>query len=409
MKLVHLGIGVVPIPSEDLAVGIEPYIYYLTDHLGRMGCDVHIIDIKGGSQIKRRQQSSAQFHEVYRFPLPRTYKPHFLQNYLGYVLLVSQHYFFALSSIIPLYRLLAKEKIEVIHTHQRDAALAAVIVNKLNGNHAIVIYTEHLVPSKLKGWRRNLIHFAEILALKWVDHIITPTPALKDQLVSEFNVDPAKVTQIYNGVELDESEKFLSHKVSTCHQSNIVLCAGVICPRKNQLTAIKTIPQLVEAHCDIMFNFVGPIIDMNYFNLIKKFIGENRLSPYVEFKGQIKKQDLYNLYSDAKVFLFPTIAETQGIVLLEAMAFGLPVIASKIGPIVDVVSQNYGSAILVDPFDVDAIAMGIIRLNNDRTLWQSTSEKAKELAQILSNEKVASHVFSLYNKLVQNKKQGKGK
>jgi glycosyltransferase involved in cell wall biosynthesis len=87
---------------------------------------------------------------------------------------------------------------------------------------------------------------------------------------------------------------------------------------------------------------------------------------------------------------------------MEALAFGLPVISSTIKPIADVVGDK-GCAILVDPYDVDGIAVAINRVLGDSALQQAMSEKAKELARTFSYETIAVQTLDLYKKLLQNK------
>jgi len=264
----------------------------------------------------------------------------------------------------------------------------------------MTVYSTHYVGLMTKPtWFRRLIDFSEIIPLKWADHIVADTPAVKRRLVSDFNLEAAKITPI--GIGLDEVKQFLSKRAGACHQSNMVLCVGAVNPRKNQFSAVKAIPQVVAAHPEVKFVFAGVIFDRKYFNSIQRFTAENNLSPWVEFKGEITRQELYNLYAEAIVFLFPTTAESRGDVLLEAMAFGLPAVASTIEPIADAVSQKEGSAILVDPYDVDGIAAAIIHLLEDSSLRQSMSQKAKELVQGFSYEHVAAQTLDLYNQLVQ--------
>jgi len=403
MKIVHLGLGMIPVPPGDVAAGTEEYIYQLTHYLGKLGCQVHVIDIKGGAQQKqKRRESSAKFHEVWHPPLPHQYSHTFLHHFFSYLLLMSHILPFVLLSSLTLNRLLGREKIKVIHAHTREEALAATVVNKLRRNTAVVIYRPMAAYGLKKlAWHKRIINFAEIPALRWVDHILAATPAVKGWLVSEFNLDPAKITQIYAGADLDGIEQFLSQKAGACHQSNIVLCTGGISSRKNQFAAVKAIPKVVAAHPDVKFVFTGPISDARYFNSIQRFIAENNLSPYVEFRGMVTKQELYNLYSDAILFLFPTTAEVDPVSLKEALAFGLPVISSTIEPIADVMSQEPGSAILVDPYDVDGIAAAIIRVLQDSSLRQSMSQRAQKLARSLSYEHIASQTLALYKELVQ--------
>jgi glycosyltransferase involved in cell wall biosynthesis len=406
MKVVHLGIGLIPVPPVDIAAGREEYIYHLTNHLGRLGCQVHVIDIKGGApQREKRQESSAKFHEAWHLPLPHRYNPPFWEPLFNYLRDRSSTVFFGLSSSLILNRLLGREKIEVIHAHDREVALATIIASKLRRNRAVTVYTPQAAYGLTKWSRRQrLIRFAEILALKWADHIVALTPEVKEWLVSEFNLDPAKITPIHLGVAMDKIEQFLSHKAVACHQSNMVLCTGVVQPRKNQLTAVKAISQVIKTHPRVKLVFAGPVAEVKYLASIQRFIAENNLSSHVEFKGEVTRQELYNLYSDAILFLFPTTAEVQPTVLMEALAFGLPVISSTIEPIADVVSEK-GCAILVDPYDVDGIAAAVTRVLDDTSLRQSMSERAKELARSFSYENIAAQTLALYEKLVQNKKQ----
>ena len=411
MKIVQFGVGAIPVPPGDIAAGVEEYIYQLTHHLGRLGCQVSVITIKGREYQKaKRRESAAKFYEVWHLPLRHTYKFPFLPRLFNYFLLMSHILSFALLSSLALNRLFGREKIEVIHAHSREAALGAMVVNKLRRNAAVVIYTPQAAYGLKKlPWRKKLVNFAEIPALKWADHIVALTPAVKRWLVSEFNLDPAKITPIHVGTALDEIEQLLSRKQGACHQSNIMLCTGSVSARKNQFTVVKAIPRVVASYPDVKFVFAGPTAEEKYLQSIKRFIADNELSPWVDFRGEVSKQELYELYSDAILFLFPTTAEVQPTVLMEAMAFGLPVITSTIEPIADVVNQEEGSAILVDPHDIDGMAAAIIRLLEDSSLRQSMSQRGEKLAERFSYECIAAQTLALYEKLVQNKKESLSK
>lgn len=403
MRAVHLGIGIVPVPPGDRAAGREEYIYQLTYHLGRMGCQVDVIDIKGGDQQReRRQRSSAKFHELWHPPLPPRYNFPFLRRYIHYLLMAVQTYLFALLSSFKLYTLLGRERIDVIHTHDRDVALAAGSVNKLRGKGAVLLYTPQgaFGFGRLPWYRKYLIDVAEMLAMRLADHLVALTPAARDWLIAEYALPPEKVTQIYVGTAVDEIEQFLATSEVPCHQSHMVLCVGVISKRKNQLTAVKAISRVVTTVPDVKLVFAGVIGDNDYFGVIERFITEKNLSQWVEFRGEVTKDELHGLYRDAAVLLFPTTAEVQPTVLMEALGFGLPVVASNIGSISDVVSRREGSAILVDPYEVEGMASAIIRLFEDGPLRQSMSQRAKEVAQTLSYRGVAAQTLALYNRLV---------
>jgi len=319
-------------------------------------------------------------------------------------------FFFALPCSFVLYRLLSRENIEVIHAYSNLPALAARIVCKLRHGNTVLVYLESVAWGTTKlNWRQRLPAFFEILALKLSDHIIVQAPSLKRWLVSGFNLPSAKISQIFSGVAVDEIEEFMSRRTEPAHQSNTIFCVGTVSARKNQFAAVKAASKVIASHPEVKFVFAGPIAEDKYLDSINEFVAENNLSQWVDFTGEVTKEELYDLYGGATIFLFPSVAESQGLVLVEAMAFGLPVIASNIEPFVDVASREEGSAILVDPNDVDELAAAIVRVLEDSSLRQSMSQKAKRVAGYYSWEQVATRTLALYEKLVQDKKESSSK
>ena len=403
MKIVQLGVGAgIPVHSGSQYGGTEKGVYWVSHWLGRIGCQVYVIDIKGGAEHRdERQKSAAKFYEIWHLPLRHGYNFPFLSRFFNYLIATLHLILFALPSFIILSRLLSREKIEVIHAYSNLPALTAMVVNKFRRNPVVLVYLESVAWGTTKlGWRQRLPALPEILALKWSDHIIVQAPSLKRWLVSEFNLAPTKISQIFSGVAVDEIEEFLSHTTEPTHHSNTILCVGNVSSRKNQFTIVKAIPKVTAAHPEVKFVFAGPTAEEKYLQLIKKFVADNELSPWVDFRGEVTKQELYKLYSEATLFLFPSLAESQGLVLVEAMAFGLPVIASTIEPFVDVANHEEGSAILVDPHDVDGLAAAITRLLEDSSLRESMSQKAKRVARNFSWEQVATRTLALYEKLL---------
>lgn len=406
MNIVHLSLGITPVPPGDKAAGVEGYIYQLARHLAKLEGEVHVIDIKAGEQQeKARKKSGVTFHKVWRLPLPSHYNSHFLQHFVNYMLTLVLTTSFAVMSTITLRRLLKQQEINIIHTHGRETAIAASIVNRLTGKKARVIYTPQcpIGPGKL-SWQKKLINIAEIPALKRADHVIAFTPVIKEWLVEQFSVKPSKITPIPVGIAMDEIEPFLLQRNRNGNQKPLIMCCGVVSERKNQLSAVKAAAKVLASHPKARFVFTGPIGQSGYLKLINQYIADNNLSNSVEFKGMVTKEELYNLYKDASIFLFPTTAEVQPTVLMEALAFGLPVVSSSIKPIADVVSKSPESAILVDPYDIDGMSAAITKLLEDNDLWQNMSEKAQRAAQDFLYDDVAAKTITLYAKLAKAKK-----
>jgi glycosyltransferase involved in cell wall biosynthesis len=303
---------------------------------------------------------------------------------------------------------MSREKIEVIHAYSNLPALAARMVCKLRRSNTVLVYLESVAWGTTSlNWRQRLPVFFEILALKWCDHIIVQAPSLKSWLVSEFNLPPAKITQIFSGVAVDEIEEFMSQRTEPAHQSNTILCVGTVSSRKNQFAVVKAASKVITSHPEVKFVFAGPVAEDDYLESVNEFVAGNELSQWVDFTGEITKEELYELYGGATIFLFPSVAESQGLVLVEAMAFGCPVVASNIEPFKDVADREEGSAILVDPDNIDELAAAIIRVLEDSSLRQSMSQKAKRVGNYYSWEQVAARTLALYERLVQDKTESK--
>jgi glycosyltransferase involved in cell wall biosynthesis len=404
INIVHLGVGAIPVPPVDKAAGTERYLFHLTDNLGRLGSNVSVIDIKGGlPQKDRRRQSSATYYEVRHPPLPGASNSPILARFFDYLLLMLHLLFFSLPAVFTLNKLYRRQKPDIIHLHSSLPAMLSVLLNKIRRKRAVTVYTLHTgFGTSGLSWKRKLPALPEILAMKWVNHIVAPSPAVKKWLVSELKLPPEKITQIYTSADISEAGDYLSRKKIPTHQSKIVLGVGSISPRKNQFSAVKAVPLVAVKHPDVKFVFAGLVAEAGYYNVIKEYIKENNLSSWVEFTGEISREELYRLYSEAAIFLFPTTAEAQGLVMAEAMAFGLPVIASNIEPIQDMVSHEENSAILIDPYDVEGIADAINRLFEDNTLRQSVTSKGEKLARLFSHEYIATEMLGLYGRLLEN-------
>ena len=392
MKVIHIAPGVYPIPSRDKAAAIEEVIFQLSNHLIELGCQVYIIDIK--TKQSQRNGGLANFREAWNLPSQGTIS-HFLFTFKAVL--------FAFTSLPVLWHLLSHEKIVIIHTHYSYSAVTTAIFSKLKqGIH--VVHTTHAHDLIMNPCLKNYLKgIPEIIVLKIADHIIAETPAVKRRLLSEFRINPAKISVIYSGPEQEKIKQFASTKgKNSSNSEKIILCVGRISKRKNQLAVVESIPEVLARHSDVKFIFAGPVNESDYLRLIQKFINERDISRWVKFTGEISKQKLFELYNSATIFVFLTLAEMQGLVLMEAMAFGLPVIASKIEPIVDISNLKPDSIITVNPNDPNEIAEAIILLLEDPSLRQLMSVKAKEVASSFSWEHTAKKTLRLYESLIEN-------
>ncbi len=157
-----------------------------------------------------------------------------------------------------------------------------------------------------------------------------------------------------------------------------------------ECTKVKGLKFLIEALCflkdlDFGLDIVGWYSpDSPYFRNIATIISRNNLDEKVRFHGFVDNHSLFDFYAKCTILVMPSLSEGYGMVLAEALCFGLPIVASKAGAIPEMVVDGV-NAILVKPGDSQALAEAIRALASDRALREKMSkanlERSKTLPQ----------------------------
>lgn len=189
-------------------------------------------------------------------------------------------------------------------------------------------------------FNRKLIQFS----INRADHITTCSDALKQSLIS-LGTDPNKITAIANGVD---TSKFHPMDKCNCRKQFNLPDEGLICLYAGRLHPMKGIFELIkvaEEHPNVEFIFAGP----------------GTVPPHTKncrFLGDVDPATMPMLMNCADFFALPTHSEGLGLVLLESLACGVPVIASNVGGCPEVVEDGR-SGILIQPKSVESLSNGI--------------------------------------------------
>ncbi len=117
--------------------------------------------------------------------------------------------------------------------------------------------------------------------------------------------------------------------------------------------------------------------------------------------GHVDRTVLGDLYSCAKAFVYPSLAEGFGLPILEAMACGAPVITSNRSSMPEVAGE---AALLVDPEDTEAITNALIRIASEPGLARSLSERGAKRAQAFSWQRTAQETFEVYARVLDERR-----
>ena len=147
---------------------------------------------------------------------------------------------------------------------------------------------------------------------------------------------------------------------------------------------------------DIQLVFAGRCFDEEYYKEMQDFIREHRYEDRIIFLGNVPYEELPFLYSACMIFVYPSICESFGMTLVEAMACGAPILASKVEPMVEICAD---AANYFDPMDPNAIADVIFKALNDQELISVLTKNALERAACFSWENTAKKTFETFESL----------
>lgn len=184
-----------------------------------------------------------------------------------------------------------------------------------------------------------------------------------------------------------------------------VLYVSILEPYKHQDKVIRAIILARSLGLNVKLDLVGPAASGE----VKKLEDECRIggiSPdVVRYHGAVPYDRLQEIYSGADVFVFASSCETFGIIVLEAMAAGLPLLCSSRSALPEIAGS---AAIYFDPLDPDSLARALIVIYQDKKLRESLSFRSRRRAALFSWERCARETFGFVREVYEAHQQRKG-
>lgn len=228
-------------------------------------------------------------------------------------------------------------------------------------------------------------------------HILADSQATKDDLIAFYNLPPEKITVLLSGVD----PRFRPVEPGNVRQKyNIparpyVFTVGTVQPRKNYVRLIQALAALRHSGYDVGLVIAGGRGWLD--NPIYETIRQTSMSDYVQLIGFADDADLPALYSDALCVGFPSLYEGFGFPVLEGMACGVPVVTSRVSSLPEVAGE---AALLVDPYDTEAITEALRRVIDDETLRATLIERGYAQAKRFTWDDAAAHLLQIYQHVI---------
>jgi glycosyltransferase involved in cell wall biosynthesis len=232
--------------------------------------------------------------------------------------------------------------------------------------------------------------------------IMTVSEASKRDILRYFRVPAAKIDVIHNAIDerfgrMPAEEEIA--RVRERYQLNdpFVLYAGNIKPHKNLERLIEAFHMLRRGDLEhVKLLIIGD--EVSKYATLRRAVHRYKLHKHVRFFGFVPDETLAVLYRLASVFVFPSLYEGFGLPPLEAMASGTPVVTSNVSSLPEVVGD---AALLVDPYEPEAIAQAMREVLTDQALRESLVRKGLARVGLFSWDRSVRRVREIYEETTQ--------
>lgn len=237
------------------------------------------------------------------------------------------------------------------------------------------------------------------------DVLVTVSRYWRDELIARFG--RASVV-IYNGVEerffLDEPRRAVLRERYGLNGKTVFLTVGGVEPRKNTLTLLRAFAEVKKNNEDSLLWIAGGETLFDYRPYREQFEAEWRTLPApirdgIQLLGPVTDEELLELYRASDCFVQPSTKEGWGLAVMEAMASGVPVIASTI-PVFREYLTDGVNALLVDPENAAALAERMGRLCTDEELRHRLVSQGRESVRRYTWRAAAQRHLELYREIL---------
>lgn len=375
MKIIQ--IGSYPISPDCIRGGVEASVYGLA-------------------------QTLAQSHDVVVFDLPRIHGEDIIE--MGGVKIyryanAGTNQVDMVQRVEQMVTDILREQPDVCHIH--GTGLMSYILYKKLQKYGVklmltvhgLLYMEKKNRLKAKFSIKNLLQFiyqsiTEFRLLSIAPHTIVDTHYV-DEALHNY---PCRIPQVHI-IPQGINTAYFQRKCSA--DSNIILSVGSISARKGYLYALKAFEQMRSRGIEAKWIICGIVAERVYYEQLAAAVKTSPYAADIEIKVNVPISELMAEYESAHVFMLHSQEESQGIVFAEAMACGMPVVATNIGGIPYVVTQGE-SGLLNDYTDSQTMADHLEQLMTDSALWQQMSANARQAAKQYDWGVIAEKVVELY-------------
>lgn len=261
-----------------------------------------------------------------------------------------------------------REKFDVIHTHMSSAHMFGVIMKRMTGVPVVATaHSRHIQPH----WRLNDHVIANSAATQRYQQRVNLVQSRRISTIHCF-VDTCKFCEpdpvIYRG---------LRRQWHFQPDTRVMVIAGDVVPHKGHLFLFQCLPRLMRRYDDLRLVVVGRFQRReSYTRKLRNFLLQEGILKRVKWIG--RRDNMHEILGAADLVIVPSIVESLGMIALESMAVGTPVIASRTGGLIELI-EHERNGLLVPAKNSQAIGESVVRILDDLAFTRKLIAGGKQL------------------------------
>jgi len=369
--------------------GVSRHCFGLAQALAQRGHEIYVITLEFPGTPAYEDMDGVK---VYRAAIELGHP-----NFLTWVLLFN-HFMEKLAA-----QLCRKVKPDIIHAHDWLVSPSAISLKQyVNAPLILTVHSTEVGRAQgLHGPDSFTIDGFEWWATYEALRVIVTSEAMKNEVSSHFKLQRDKIETIPNAVDLKRFEISVDRqrvrRKYVAPYEKMVLFTGRLTPQKGVEYLIHAVPLILQRNPEAKIVIVGEGWLRDGLENLSRSIGHR---DKVLFTGFLPERDLEEIMVSADVLVVPSIYEPFGIVALEGMAAGVPVVASRTGGLAEVINHSQ-TGILVYPRKPESITWGVNQVLSNPNYAQQLIKNAKdELRKNFSWNAVAEKTIKLYEEVL---------
>lgn len=310
---------------------------------------------------------------------------------------------YVISLFFNLIRITTKYKIELVHAHSViPTGFTASVVSKIM--HKPIFITAHGMD--INNFKNSKI-FNYFLAFSL--NSSSKSIAVSEDLAKKMRLmvnDENKIVVIRNAVDTDRfnptRDKSIRDKFDVKYDDILVLFVGYLDTFKGIFELLSAFNHLKSENNNVKLIMVGTGPKKE---VMLKILTESGIENEVIFTGVVEHQKIHKYYQAADIFVLPSYTEGLPVSVLEAMACGLPVVATHVGGIPEIITDGINGFLVPPKAEEELIKKLMILINNEHLRDQFRNNSLKRVKEDFDSKKKIFKLIGIYEKCCSNKKQ----